>query len=208
MLLEPVIGYTRVVFATKYLLLFIATILIIALIAMPLFNNVHDNFRLSFSSVEPGTNGEEPKMTNPSFQGVDKDGQTYTITGTTAVKKPDDTLILNDINADINLKDGTSASLTSKTGSYNKKQDALHLSGAVYAKTSQNYEIETESVTASLNNKSATGNNEIKGKSKFATFRADNFQILENGNRLVFKGNVKIVFDQAAYEKDKSESKI
>jgi lipopolysaccharide export system protein LptC len=208
MLLEPVIGYTRVVFATKFLLSAIAIILVLMLIALPLVNDVKENFRISFTSVENAVNTEEPKMINPRFQGVDKDNQTYNIMAENAIKKKDDTLVLSNINANINLKDNSLIEIKSETGSFNHEKKFLELAGNVNMVSSNGYELSTESIFVNLEDKSAYGESEIHAKMAFGSLKADNFKVTENGNRILFTGNVHLVFDQEAYEKNKAESGI
>lgn len=204
MMLEPVLGYTRVVFATKYLLLLLATILILALILLPLFNNVQDNFRISFDSVEGVVGSKESKMINPRFQGVDKDNQTYTVTASSATKQADETMTLADINSNIDLKDGTRVEMKANSGKVNHTEKSLELFDKVHVNTNDGYEADTDYVFVNLENKSAYGEKPIKAKTEFAVLNADTFNITENGNRILFKGNVKIKFDQNAYEESKT----
>jgi LPS export ABC transporter protein LptC len=203
MLLEPVLGYTRVVFATKYLLLMVAALLILALIILPLLNNVQDNFRISFSNVEgvPGT--KESKMINPRFQGVDKDNQTYTVTAASATKLKDETLVLNEINSNMDLKDGSRIEMQATSGKVNHANKSLELFDKVHINTNDGYEADTSYVFVNLENKSAHSDKPLEARTEFAILNADTFEVTENGNRIFFKGHVKIKFDQAAYEESK-----
>jgi lipopolysaccharide export system protein LptC len=203
MLLEPVIGYTRMVFATKFLLLAITAILVLMLIALPLLNNVKDNFRVSFTSVEGSPTNEESKMLNPRFQGVDKDDQTYDIKADNAIKKKDETIILSNIDANIYLKDNSLVEIKSKAGGFNHDKKFLELTGAVNIISSHGYQMTTEAIFVNLEDKSAHGETEVQGQMAFASLRADSFKVTESGNRILFTGKVHVQFDQEAYEKDK-----
>lgn len=193
MMLEPVIGYTRMVFATKYLLSFLAFVLICFLVFLPLINSFRENYRLTFSKIENPSNDEDPKMINPRFQGVDSDDQTYGISADSAIKKKDNTLVLNNINADMNLRNGSWVALMSNSGTFKYKEKELELIGDVSLFTHDGYEFYTDFIHVDAAKGSAYGHSPIKGQGTMGTIEANEFFAEEKGDRIVLMGHVKVV---------------
>lgn len=201
MLLEPVLGYTRMVFATKYILSFIATALILVLIVFPLINPVHDNFRITFNSVEELPDGEEAKMINPRFQGIDKDDQTYNITSDYALKKDGDSFILKNINADINLRDHSWVALIANTGFFDHKNESLDLQNSVNLFSNDGYEFYTKSLHINIAGNYAYSDSKVHGSGPIGSITANKVYLYDKGERVVFKGDVDLVLypDSKAY---------
>ena len=190
MLFEPVIGYTRVVSATKFILSFIAFIMVLMIVLIPFFNPVQDNFRITFSSINGNEEIEDPKMINHRFQGIDKDDQTYNISAKEAIKKQNKTLILKDINADINLKDGTWVALMADKGTFNHKDSSLILENSVSLFTNNGYEFYTKDIEVDIKNNSAYGYSKVHGNGPIGSVSADSFKALDKGEKTIFTGNV------------------
>ena len=203
-ILDPVVGYTRMVFATKYLLASFAFILVAILIFLPLKNSLRDNYRLTFSKIEKTASDADPVMVNPRFQGVDSDDQTYIITAKTAVRKKDDSLELNSINADINLKDESWVALIANKAFFQYNAKKLQLRDFVSLFTHEGYEFSTESMDVDIDKNKAQGVNKVQGQGPIGSLEADSFFVEDKGNIIRFKGNVKItlypnVADQKKY---------
>lgn len=192
LLLEPVIGYTRIVFAAKYLLASIAGILALVLIIFSLYNPVQDNFKVTFSNIS-GLTSEQPKMINPRFQGVDNDNQTYNISADSATKLSDFSVSLENINADINLKDGEWIALLATKGVYNHIENKIEMTELVNIFTSEGYELTSQAINMNLKERSAESSHKVKGQGPGGTIIADRFSISDNGNLAVFEGNVKMI---------------
>jgi lipopolysaccharide export system protein LptC len=193
MLVEPVIGYTRVVFATKFILSAIAIVLVLTLVVLPLINPVQDNYRITFSHIETDEESSAPKMVKPRFQGVDKDNQTYNISAKTATKIKDEILVLDSINASIELQNGTWVLLNSNKGVLKHKENYLELSETVYLFTNDGYEFYTDTVYIDIKKNMAYSDTKVTGKGPAGTIEADSVKAYNKGQRTIFEGNVKVV---------------
>ncbi|PIR37815.1 MAG: hypothetical protein COV35_07760 [Alphaproteobacteria bacterium CG11_big_fil_rev_8_21_14_0_20_39_49] len=207
MLLEPVIGYTRVVFATKFILSAIALILMFTLILQPLLNPAHDNYRITFSNIEAGSEGKPPKMINPRFQGVDKDNQTYNISAKTATKIKDEVLILDTINASVELRDGRWVLLNANKGVLKHKEELLELSDSVYLFTNDGYEFYLSNIFIDMDKHMAYSDSKVTGKGPAGTIEANSVRLYDKGQRVVFDGNVKLVLYPENIKKTSAPSK-
>ena len=193
MLLEPVIGYTRVVFATKFILSTIAIILMLTLVLLPLLNPVQDNYRITFSAIEDGKDGKPPKMINPRFQGVDKENQTYNISAKTATKVEDEVLVLDKINASVELQEGRWVLLNANKGVLKHKEDYLELSDSVYLFTNDGYEFYSSNIYIDIEKNIAYTDSKVMGKGPIGTIEADSVKVYDKGQKTIFDGNVKVV---------------
>ena len=193
MLLEPVIGYTRVVFATKFILSLIALILMLTLVFLPLLNPVQDNYRITFSTIEDGKDGKPPKMINPRFQGVDKENQTYNISAKTATKVKDEVLVLDKINASVELQDGRWVLLNANKGVLKHKENYLELSDSVYLYTNDGYEFYSNNIFIDIEKNMAYTDSKVMGKGAIGTIEADGVKAYDKGQKTTFEGNVKVV---------------
>ncbi len=197
-MLEPIIGYSRVVFLTKTSLLVIAFILTAVLIILPFYNSVHKNFRITFSSVEKDDESSLPMMLNPHLQGVDEDNHTYNITAKSAVQDKMEKITLKTLNADINLKDNGWISLSADSGLFDHAQNTMDLKGNINIFNHEGYEFSTDEAYADMKNSSMYGKSPIEGQGPIGTIRADSFVVDDNGNRILLTGNVKVVIFMGA----------
>ncbi len=195
LLLEPIIGYSRMVSLTKMVLLCFAVLLTIALIAFPLLSNVNKNFRLTFSSIEKNEGNDKPKMLNPHFQGLDKQNQTYNVTADYALQETKNSVSLSNINADITLKNDGWVTLSAREGFFDHSTSQFDLKGNITAFNNDGYEFTTPEVTADVKKGYAEGMKGIAGQGPGGNIAADRFYVYMegSGNRLVFQGNVKLV---------------
>ncbi len=201
MLLEPVIGYSRMVSVTKILLLAGAFILIAALIILPFTSKLNKNFRLTFSSVTKSDKGDLRKMVNPHLQGVDSNNQTYNVTAKTAIQNESDEIILKDINADINLKNGGWISIAAEDGLFNHAKNAMDLKGNISIFNDAGYEFTTTQAYADMKNNAIHGNAKISGQGPIGNMKADSFYVEDQGKRIKLIGNVKMIIYPAAAKK-------
>lgn len=201
MLLEPIIGYSRVVSLTKALLLAIALCLSAALIILPFTSQVNRNFRLTFSSIEKGAAGEKPKMINPHLQAVDGNNHTYNITAKSAIQDKKERVILQQVNADINLKDEGWLSLSAADGVFDNVKNTLDLKGDITIFNNDGYEFYTEEAYADTKKNSIYGNTKITGQGPIGNLVADSFYVEDKGNRIKLIGHVKLVIFPAAVQK-------
>ncbi len=192
MLLEPIIGYSRVVSLAKIILLVIAGIMIAALIIWPFSSPVNENFKISFSGIEKGDEGDSPKMINPHLQGVDGNNQTYNITATSATQDKD-RIILKKMNADINLQNNGWIFATADEGVFDPSKNLIDLKGSVDIFSNAGYEFSTNEAHVDVNTASIYGNAKIKGQGPMGNISADNFYVENQGNRILLTGNVKII---------------
>lgn len=201
MLIEPVVGYTRIVSATKLILSIIALILIALLIIIPFRNSVKNDYKITFNKVDTNTETGLPTMHNPTFRGVDSQGQNYTISAKLATNDKNKTIVLNNLTADLNLKNEDWAAISADDGIYKPEENTLDLKSNVHLFTKDGYEFMTDSVFFELKDGKATGNSPVSGQGTIGTIEADSFLAEEKGDYILLKGNVKVIIYPAASKK-------
>lgn len=201
MLVEPIIGYSRVVSLTKISLLVLAFLLIAILIILPFYNSMHKNFRITFSSVTKDEDGNLSTMLNPHLQGVDGSGHTYNLTAKSAVQDKMEKISLKTLNADINLKDNGWISISADGAMFDHAKNTMDLKGNINIFNHEGYEILTSEAYMDMKNNSMYGNSVIEGQGPIGNIRADSFSVDDTGNRILLKGKVKAVIFADAVKK-------
>lgn len=189
-LLDPVLGYSRIVTGTKTLVFSIALILALVLISLPLFDFKKKDFiATDYNSILKRIT--TPTMMNPRFHGLDNKQQPYHIFADTAIKTDDNRIVLTNVNAEIklNMSGWVSAKATQAIYSLEKKE--INLFGIVSIYSDSGYELETSTAHIDLNNHTASGQNDIRIQGTPGTINAGSFLIRED-NTLFFNHRVKM----------------
>lgn len=193
LLLEPIIGHSRAVSFAKIALLCAALILTAILIIFPIISPVNKNFRLTFSSMEKGVQGEAPKMINPHLQGIYGKNQTYNVNAQMAIQETQDTMRLLNITANLSLTNDGQVSAKADEGVINHEKNTMDLSGNINIFNDENYQFSTDNLHIDIKKISASGSSTIQGQGPAGTIHADNFLVEDKGNRILLQGNVKVV---------------
>lgn len=191
-LIEPVFGYTRIVFAAKTFLIFLAIILIGLLIAIPLINSVNEEYKISFSSLETVEKDENAVMVRPRFQSVDKKGQPFNISSKSATKQSEDLVFLNKPVGDITFADGKKLEVIGNKGTLKIKSKIVLLTDGVIVNHVDGYQIKTDAVSLNLDNNSLKGNTPILMTSEFGILEANSFEGYQDNQRIKFTDGVKM----------------
>lgn len=190
-LLDPIFGYSRIVFGTKTLLLALAGLLTLLIIAMPLFNQKPKHFIPT--THDPSLRRlATPTMMNPHFEGSDTKGQFFLIDADTAIKTPDDKVALTSVNARIQLNSGERIYSDSTHAVYDINDGGLDLLGEVNMRTDDGYKLRTASAHIDLKTRITTGRNKITLTGDVGVLSAEEFS-LENDQRMIFEKKVKMI---------------
>ena len=189
-LFEPVLGHSRIVLLTKRGLLLLALLLTILLISLPLLQSSHENFKISFQHLEKTTASNQPKMINPTLQGVDKNNQPYTIKAKEAIQQNLHTYILNTITARISLNDQKWISAQADSAFLNHKEEHLHLQGNIHLMTDEGYELRTASLDIDLKSQHMTGTQTVVGEGPAGLLTAEGMEVKNRGETITFTPNV------------------
>lgn len=132
----------------------------------------------------------ESELVKAQYEGVDAEGQKYTLTADRATRKDGepDAATLEEPRADITLRDGTWLAVHAKRGFFDNKTATLDLSGNVTVFHDAGYELVTENMRVLLGEKKVTALTPVRGQGPLGEIRARNMSVLEGGMKVVFGG--------------------
>ena len=185
--------YSRFVGMMKLLLPLLAFGLVVAVVIWPNEFREATGFHLSYVSSEDGS-ATELTMLRPRYLGTDARNRPFVVTADQATQdlKDQRQISLTRLQADISTVDGRRFTVMAATGVYHQQRQHLHLQGAINLFTDQGYEFNAEIVEIDLNIGQATSDQPVHGQGPFGTLRADRMEVEDFGQRLFFKGNVKM----------------
>ncbi|MBK8197684.1 MAG: hypothetical protein IPK75_04880 [Acidobacteria bacterium] len=144
-------------------------------------------------------------MINPRFTGRDSDGQVFTITADAAQRRRAEAGVVDLVNPV--LRDAKGAELKAPTGFYDREKGVLELYEAVNITDSAGYSFISKGARLILGEDRVEGLSPLEGKGPLGDIRADSYEILDGGNRIVFEGNVRtVIYPQPADEPETTES--
>ncbi len=190
--------YSRAVAWLKVLFPLAALIL---LSTMFLFSRAVDTTGdLPIAQVDLEQRAREQLLTGPRFSGTTPQGDIVTFTAKSAQPDIEGTglTLVNDLNARIDYKDGTTLTLTSQNGQISDRKLQVTLKGSVVVVTSDGYTLRTEEMDADLKQNRMETAGEINGTAPFGTLQAGKaiFENDKNTNNihLFFTKGVKLVY--------------
>jgi hypothetical protein len=201
--------YTKFVFFGKWALGGVALLILVMLIAWPLFISGNAGMRISLSSQEAnGMNSGAPVMQNPRYQGNSSDGQPYTVIAKRAIQQSDSVILLEKIKGDLSTKRQKWLSLTAENGRFEDTQKILILHDGVVMKHQDGHIVITDRAFVDTRQFIARGDKEVQMQSPIGSLLATGFEIRDNGDYMKFgtKGRVKVDIkkSRARAEKDAS----
>jgi lipopolysaccharide export system protein LptC len=142
-------------------------------------------------------------MLKPQLTGTDDDGRPFKVTAATAVQEGlgSDTIRLEDVIADIGLKDGRTLHITAAKGVADTKNHRLEVSGGIHLTSNDGYDARTASASADLKAGTIQGDTPIEASGKFGSVTALRFALNQATGQFRFTGNVHMVFNPAAQKR-------
>jgi lipopolysaccharide export system protein LptC len=136
-------------------------------------------------------------MIKPRLSGIDNDGLPFVLTAARAIQEArgSDRVRLEDVSADISLKDGTSLHVTAAKGVVDTKTHVLQVSGGMHLVSKTGYDARTQSAVADLRAGTVHGENGIEAQGSFGHITAQRFALDRATRLLRFSGDVHMVLD-------------
>ncbi len=186
--------YSRFVGLMKFVLPATALGLTALVLAWPGEGSDPDAIRLSFASLKSDEQGN-PGMTNARFVGSDRRDRPFLVTADRALQDSDDPgrVRLRTLQADMTLGNGMWLTMLAESGLYDRGRQTLDLAGPVNIFSDAGYEFHAQSSTVDLAAGSASSDLPVEGQGPFGVLSASGFRFLDQGRRLIFEGDVKLV---------------
>lgn len=186
---------TRFVLFSKWFLAVVAALLLVVLIVVPMLEK-RSGARLSFVSEEAGTitktdAASAPSMAKPVYEGTDKNGRQYRITGGRATQITADMIELDNVEAMLENGDNF-VSVTADKAQYFQEEKKVELIGNVNVIHGKGYNFLTPAATVDTATMDVTGNQEISGEGPMGKLLATGFEIRDNGKSIRFGGTSRV----------------
>ncbi len=191
-LLERLGRYTRFVRLSKLLLSLAILLLLGTVIVLPLLKGDKAGMRLVFAGSEeaPATS---PVMSKPRYQGTDSKMQPYMVTADQAIQQDENTVILQNVEADMTLGDASWLVVHAAQGTIDMATEGLLLNGKVQLYHDGGYEVTTERVSVDMRGGMARVDMELEAHGPIGYIHAKGLTVYDRGERFVFDGPVSLI---------------
>lgn len=193
-LLSRFTRYTRFVLYSKWFLGVFALLLMGSLILWPLLTQDKSGVRISFIGTETKDGGMSisPVMNNPVYEGTDKKGGRFKVTGGRAIQQSAELIIIEKVEGQLLTKNQSWVSLTADRADYEQAKNSLILTGNVILIHDAGYSFTTPQAMINTETMAVYGNQQIRGDGPMGNLLATGFEIRDNGNRIRFGGTGRV----------------
>jgi len=142
----------------------------------------------------PASEVEELTMIKPRFDGLDKEGQPYTLTAERANQLNEEgTLVfMQQPAADITLKNGHWIAVSADGGRYFRLEERLELEGSVNLFQDDGYELRTDAVKVLLGSGVIESDAHVEGQGPRGELEGEGLSVREEGKVIELKGRSRV----------------
>jgi lipopolysaccharide export system protein LptC len=139
-----------------------------------------------------GLQGTKITIDTPRLTGKRRNGMPYEVRAAQGIQdmlKPEIVELVR-LDAKAQMTASAWVNLTANSGIYNSAKDELHLTGLVRIRSDAGYDMKTQSALMELKTGLMKTTEPVKVVLKAGSVDADQMQIVDNGQQVVFEGNV------------------
>ena len=174
----------------KRTLLGLAAVMAISIVFISNYNSGEKSGRVVLSGAEK--KGKSAAiMENPRYFGVDKENRPFTVTASKAVQTDEHIITLTSVQADMLLDAAKWLAVSADGGRIKSQGEEIELFTNVNMFYEGGYEFRSNYAMIRPNKGYASGNQPIEGQGPSGTLLADQFEVLDHGERMIFRDNVK-----------------
>lgn len=186
--------HSRMVVSLKVLLPSLAALLVGLVILWPQLQARQDEAISIVSETDAAP--QDQMMVNPRFFTVDGKGEPLNMTAENAYELPGETrrIRLNNVKADLVLKDDRFLALDAAAAVYFQSKDTVELSESVNLYSEDGFELNTTQAQIGLKDQNLKGTAETFIRTPAGTAVSDGFEITDGGTVFRLTGKTKVVF--------------
>lgn len=188
--LTPASGSTRSVFFGRGFLWLMILFIVGLIFYIAIGNSTSDSTRLVFSQIKQMSDLQNV-MKKPFYHGLDKDNMPFSITADQAIQQDADTVLMQNLKADMETKGGKWVALQANSGEFKSSTKVLTLTRDVDMFYDGGFEFRSDYAVIDVANGTASGNMPITGQGPMGTLQADKFAVYNRGDVIRFEGNVR-----------------
>ncbi len=182
----------------KFVLPVIAGILALALLVYPTL--YPQEKKIIIESIPVTEDNPNPAMLNPRFSGFDKDDQPYSISAARAYQQDEKKILMEELTADLTLKNGTWASVVTPKGLYDIQKKHVYMDDIfevfMTEANAKTYHITGSELDVDMHNQILTSNKPVNVEAPMGMLTAGGFIIYNKQSKISFKGPVKLVISK------------
>jgi len=137
---------------------------------------------------DPTAAGVSVTVHGPRFDGFDDNDRPYNLTALTAQRRRDNVALVDLVNP--SLKDAASTTVQARTGVWNAETEVLDLEGDVVMTDAGGYTFTSQKTRMYVKENRVEGQEPLTGVGPIGEVKADSYEVFQNGERIVLKGNV------------------
>ena len=134
------------------------------------------------------TSGLSVTVLAPRFEGFDSSDRPYSLTAETARRRREDVSLIDLVSP--RLEDAASSVVQAREGVWNAETEILDLVGDVVMTDAAGYTFTSQRTRMYVKYNRVEGQTPLNGVGPIGEIRADEYEVLEDGNRIILKGNV------------------
>ena len=136
----------------------------------------------------------------PKLSGFKKDSRPYEVVAKSAIQDVSKPSVINliEMDAHLVLGDGQAANLKAKKGIYDTQNETLDVKDDVKIKTTSGYDISLENASMKFKSGDISSDRPVNAKMNGGEINADSVEMIDNGKRVTFIGNVHSRLDAAS----------
>lgn len=145
------------------------------------------------SVLRQGPTGAQPAgisvtVLAPRFEGFDAHDRPYSLTADTARRRRENVALVDLVSP--RLEDAASTVVQAREGVWNSETEVLELVGDVVMTDAAGYTFTSQRTRMFVKDNRVEGQEPLNGVGPIGEVRADAYDVLDDGNRIVLKGNV------------------
>jgi lipopolysaccharide export system protein LptC len=134
------------------------------------------------------TSGLSVTVLGPRFEGFDSNDRPYSLTAETARRRRENVSLVDLVSP--RLEDAASTVVQAREGIWNAETEVLELIGDVVMTDAGGYTFTSQRTLMFVKENRVEGKTPLNGVGPIGEVRADAYEVLDDGNRIVFTGNV------------------
>lgn len=204
-------GHTWFVRITKFLLP-VAALVIVGIVVARLSQD-QQTLQVTQLPAQEKTTAGQIDLVKPKYEGLDAKNRPYTISADSAHRvmdkdKPNEQIVaMTNPFGDIAMDDGSWLAVKAAEGLYNNTTSTLDLSGGVIFFHDTGYEMHMKDVHVDVKNRHAETSSPVQGQGPAGMIDAQNLQVSDNGDLVVFGGPVRLTLWNKSGPKDVKEKR-
>jgi lipopolysaccharide export system protein LptC len=156
------------------------------------FSKLPGNLSLAGSTL----NGTRVTMERPKLNGYRRDGRPYDVRATSGVQdiRQPNIIELNDLEAKFETVSRTVVRVAAHRGVYDSGKDSIHMMDDIRVVNAQSYDIRMKDAEVDFKNGNIVSREPVSVVMASATITANALTVIDNGEQIVFEGEVRSMF--------------